>query len=724
MTRLYRNPMFWLTAFAVGATILSQPRKALSGTDSGTVQPVPSPSPQNFYVATYGDDRDSGSKARSFATLERARDAIRDLKRAGELKGPVTVWIRGGPYYRSRTFELKKEDSGTASAPIVYRAHDNEYARLVGGTPIEPSWFRPVDDPSVRDRLDKDARSKVLEVNLKAHGITDFGELGGMAGGLKLFLGDRRLPLARWPNEGWALGRRGRVTGRDKDGVPQVQDDGRKSRVMAFHCSGKRPNRWHDLSEVWLCNFFWEEYCFHSWKIERVDLGRQEMTFAHDLIDRLKEWLRFCVVNAIEEIDEPGEWFLDRKRGVLYLLPPDDFGSQPLLASILQDTMVSLDNASFITLRGLTLEAMRGLAIAVGGGSNNHIAGCTIRNASQGAILAGGTESGIVGCDIYNLEAAGVRLSGGDRRTLTPAGLYAHNTHIHDFGQCVKEWQPGVKVDGVGNRVAHCKIHHAPAYAISFEGNDHVFELNEMHDVDLEMSDVGVIGTGTDWTYRGNIIRHNFIHHIPERPYPGVVAIYMDNCASSADIIGNVLYKMRQGVLIGGGRDNRIENNIFIECGIPVQMDNRGLRWETRWAHFRPNGPMYKPLEEFKHTQPPWSTRYPKLARILDEHPQAPLGNTLQRNLSVRSGWRDPEAHCREHFKVHIDKQYMTITDNYVTTDDPGFLDFASMNFQLKDDSIVYLKIPGFTKIPFDRIGLYRDEFRTGKPARDHTTSR
>lgn len=665
-----------------------------------------------FYVAVQGNDADAGTMDKPFASLERARDAIREMKKAGLLTAPVTVHIRGGLYRRTQTFELKQEDGGTAATPIAYRACDREEVRLVGGRPIEVGWFTPVNDASVVERLDKDARGKLLQTDLKAHGITDLGELNGMAGGLKLFLGDRRLPLARWPNEGWALGRRGRVTGRDKDGTPEIGDEGKECRTLAFHFSGKRPNRWHDLGDMWFCNFFWEEYCFHAWKAEHVDVDRQEITFGHALIDRLKDWLRFCAVNAIEEIDEPGEWYLDRKRGLLYLLPPDGFGNQPLFASTLQDTMISLDQASFITIRGLTLEAMRGLPIMVRGGSNVLVAGCTLRNAARGAEFVGGTNNGIAGCDIYNLEASGLRLAGGDRKTLTPAGLYAVNNHIHHYGQCIKEWQPGVKVQGVGNRVAHCKIHHAPAYAISFDGNDHVFELNEMHDVDLEMSDVGVIGTGTDWTFRGNVIRHNFIHHIPERPYPGVVAVYMDNGASSADIIGNVFYKLTDGVLIGGGRDNLIENNVFIECRTPVKMDNRGLRWQTRWGHFKPGGPMYKPLHEFRHDQPPWSTKYPKLARILNENPQAPLGNTLERNVSVRSGWRAPEAECRKTFTVHIDRPYMTAKDNYVTDEDPGFADMAGMDFRLRGDSIVYRKIPGFKKIPFDKIGLYPDEYR------------
>ena len=121
-------------------------------------------------------------------------------------------------------------------------------------------------------------------------------------------------------------------------------------------------------------------------------------------------------------------------------------------------------------------------------------------------------------------------------------------------------------------------------------------------------------------------------------------------------------------------------------------------------------------ISKFKPRQPPWSTRYPKLARILDEFPQAPLGHVLARNVSVRSGWRDPEAECRRTFKEHIDRKYMTIADNYVTNEDPGFVDAEGLDFTLKDDSVVYARIPGFKKIPFDKIGLYQDEYRASWP--------
>jgi hypothetical protein len=171
-------------------------------------------------------------------------------------------------------------------------------------------------------------------------------------------------------------------------------------------------------------------------------------------------------------------------------------------------------------------------------------------------------------------------------------------------------------------------------------------------------------------------------------------------------------------VWIGGGRDNAVENNIFIECNEPVGIDNRGLRW----TFLNPDGDikqtsMYAKLTAFDYQNPPWSEKYPRLARILEENPRAPLGNTLKKNVSVHSNWRDPEKHCRETSANHIDQKYMDIAENYATDEDPGFIDAARMNFQLAEDSIVYEKIPGFQRIPFDKIGLYHDEYHTNWPA-------
>jgi len=649
-----------------------------------------------FYVAPDGSDTNHGTKEEPFGSLERARDAIRELRKRGPLSGAVTVWVRGGVYQRTDTFRLTQEDSGTQEAPIAYRAFITENPRLIGGQRIETSWCRAVNEPDVLERLDEGVRGKVVQVDLKAHGITDYGEMTISGPMLELFYDGRRMPLARWPNEGWLT--MGKCVETNGGSSRRFVEETRAGRT--FQYSGDRPRRWVRSRDVELHGFWYYGWMDEHVKIDRIDTERQEITLAR-IPGGIKEGQWYYALNLLEEMDQPAEWYLDREKGILYFLPPEGFPKNEVLFSILEKPLVSLENTSHVTLRGLTLEATRGAAVVIGGGSHSLIAQCIIRCiGSHAVIIDDGTKNGVLGCDIHDIGSTGIQISGGNRSTLTSGENYVVNCHIHHYAQRKKVYQPAVRLYGVGHRVAHNLIHDAPHQAIGYDGNDHVIEFNEIHDVVLESSDAGALYTGRDWTFRGNVVRYNFIHHIPHRPGFGSKVVYLDDCASSTEIFGNVFYKTRESAFIGGGRDNAVENNIFVECEQPVHLDARGLTWD----HFRPGGPMYEPLKQFRHDQPPWSARYPKLARILDENPQAPLGNLVVKNVSYRSSWRDP------------DRKYVRLEDNFITDEDPGFVDYANMNFRLKDDSIVYRKIPGFQKIPFEKIGLYADEYRATPP--------
>ncbi len=662
-----------------------------------------------LFVATNGSDAAEGTKGKPLATLEGARDAIRRLKKAGSSLGPVTVWVRGGTYSRTKTFELKEEDSGAADAPVVYRAYGDEKVHLVGGREIQAAWCGPVKDASIRERLDKAVRDKVRQVDLEARGITDYGEMSILAPMLELFYDGRRLPLARYPNKGWM--HIGQVVKVGEDGKREFVDGNKQGKT--FRCSDDRPKRWLQAKDLELHGFWWFGWTDEHVKVESIDTDKREITLVRVPSGgmRKKQW--FYALNLLEEIDLPGEWFLDRERGVLYFLPPAGFPERKLIVSTLSEPLVTMDQTAYVTIRGMTLEVTRGVALVIGGGQHNRFAGCVIRDVgSQGVVIDHGKHNGVLGCDIHDVGGMALRVTGGNRSTLEPSGNYVVNNNIHRYAQRKKVYNPAVRMYGVGHRIAHNRIHDAPHQAIGYDGNDHIIEFNEIHDVVLESADAGVLYSGCNWTFRGNVVRHNFIHHIPHGPGLGTVGVYLDDCASSTRIFGNVFYDMLKPTFIGGGRDCAIENNIFVECDIPVHLDNRGLRW----FHFRPGGKMYDQLKAVRHDQPPWSTRYPKLARILDEIPQAPLGNTLMRNVSYRSTWRDPEKHCRETSDKHIDKPYIKMADNYVTDENPGFVDAAEMDFRLKDDSIVYREVPGFEKIPFEKIGLYQDEYRATWP--------
>ncbi|HPO14338.1 MAG TPA: right-handed parallel beta-helix repeat-containing protein [Candidatus Hydrogenedentes bacterium] len=661
-----------------------------------------------LYVAPSGDDHYPGTRSKPLRSPEHARDVLRELKQNKTLQSPATVYLRGGEYLRSSVFRLEKEDSGTEHAPVVYCAYPGEKVRWAGGIPLHQEWFSSVNDAAVAMRFPDEVRKHILCANLREKGVSEFGDPGPMDCGLRLICDGRMLPRAQWPNKGYAEARSKQTAGLDDTAAEALAKEHKLGDTVSFLYEGPGPRVWPSLQNVFLCGYWQQEYMLEAWTPLQVDSVAKEIRMPYELFGNLQQWRRFYVTNVPEELDMPGEWYLDWDSGVLYVYPPDDFQEGLIYVSMFQDTMLELADASNITVAGITFEASRGMGIQISGGEHNRIAGCTIRCMRRGAVISGGTDNGLISCDIYDLEAMGVLLEGGDRQTLEQGGHILENCHIHHYARTVQTWQPGVQVKGVGNRVRHCLIHHAPQYAISYEGNDHLFEYNELHHLCMDMSDVGVIGCGTNWTYRGTIIRYNYIHDIPARPYPGVVSVYFDNCASSATVFGNIFFKMEKAVMIGGGRDHIIENNLFIECKTPVYMDNRGLRW----GHFQPGGPMYKDLEAMPYQQPPWSTRYPELARILDEIPQAPLGNVLRRNVSIRSGWCNPEEVCRKMFKNNIERPYLKIEDNLALEEDPEFCGGGDFPFELPPDSFIYKRFPGFQPIPFRNIGLYADQYR------------
>ena len=167
---------------------------------------------------------------------------------------------------------------------------------------------------------------------------------------------------------------------------------------------------------------------------------------------------------------------------------------------------------------------------------------------------------------IYTTGDGGISLSGGDRKTLTPARLLAENNHIYNFSRWCRTYRPAIGVGGCGNIVRSNLLHHGPHSAIQLGGNDHLVEYNEIHSVCSDTGDVGAFYMGRDWTARGTVIRHNYWHHIQGPGRLGAMGIYLDDQASGISVIGNIFYRVTRAVFIGGGCDNVVENNIFVDC--------------------------------------------------------------------------------------------------------------------------------------------------------------
>jgi len=672
----------------------------------------------DYYVSPAGDDANPGTALQPFATLERARDAARALRQADQLlEGGLTIWLCGGDYERMAVLELTAEDSGTADSPTVWRSCPGESVRLLGGRLLH--GFQPVQDAAILARLDEQARGAVREVDLGAMGIAAFGELSARGFGrptipahCELFWDGHPMTLARWPNAGeWAL-----IAGFP---AARAQDDGHGGKIgqlaEGFHYSGDRPARWRDANDVWVHGYWAWDWANSYERVTALDLEQRLIQTAppHGQYG-FRTGQRFYFLNVLEELDQPGEWYLDRAVGKLYFWPPKQLSDDapPAMLSLLDQPLVRLTGASHVTIQGVTLEATRGNAVEIQGGTHNRVAGCTIRNIGNwGVRVEGGTDSGVVGCDIVNTGDGGVVLSGGDRQTLTPGNHYVDNCYFRCQGRWSKCYVPAVLISGVGQRVSHSVIHDHPHCAILFGGNEHLIEFNEIHHIALETGDVGAIYTGRDWTCRGNRIRHNFIHHTGGVGM-GSMGVYMDDCISGTEVFGNIFYKVHWAMFIGGGRDHHVENNVFVDCDPAVRIDGRGLDKSPVWFNM-----VYDYMKKQLDAVPQdlYRARYPALANLdryyatTDGVP--PEDNVVARNICVgkwfEAGW-------------HAQEDWVRLEDNFVGPD-PGFVAPDKLDFRLQPDAAPLQH--GFQNIPGDEIGLRLDEFRQTLPLSPPTGS-
>ncbi|MEN6544668.1 MAG: right-handed parallel beta-helix repeat-containing protein [Armatimonadia bacterium] len=672
-----------------------------------------------MYVSPTGNDEYNGKAAvrkgpnGPFKTLVRARDEIRKMKQAGVLPvGGVTVELQPGVYEFSTAFELTEADSGTPTAPVVYRGKPGAEVRMVGGKVV--SKWEPVTDPSVIRSLAQEAVGKVMQADLKALGITEFGQPSGgwvspSGNNTELFFADKPMQIARWPNQGFV--RVADVT--DEKPVDVRGTKGSKAPKIHYDekALGDRPKRWQQEKALWLHGWWFWDWAEERQPVESIDLEKKLITMkeppVHPYGFRKGQW--WYAFNALCELDQPGEYYLDRETGILYFWPPSPLNKS--LASVsVTPTLVTMKNTSNVTWRGLSFETARNIPITISGGSENRVAGCVVRNCGGYAIsIDGGTKNGVVGCDIYETGNGGVMLNGGDRIKLIHSENYVDNCHIHHYSRWNRILKPAVNMNGCGNRITHNLIDNAPHKAILFSGNENLIEFNEMHSVVYEANDAGAIYAGYNWTMRGNEIRNNYFHHIEGFEGRGCVGVYLDDLFSSANIHHNVFYKVTRAAFVGGGRDTTIENNVFVDCNPAIHVDARGLGWASGAYDT-----LVKRLKEVPYETEPWRSKWPQLLTILEDEPMTPKGNVVARNINVRGRWDEIEAKARPH---------VTFIDNLLDkdpefvkpapADSPDYVPLAK-DFALKANSPALAL--GFKPIPVEQIGVYKSELRASWP--------
>lgn len=686
----------------------------------------------DIYIAKNGKDTGNGTLSAPFKTLERARDEIRKLKQTGKLVEPVTVQVRGGTYELPQTLMLDSRDSG-----VTWRAYREEKPILTVATAI--TGF-------------KRWKGRILKAN------------AGRIYFRQLFYKDKRQQLARYPNYdpqnpyvgGWAYA--------DGKYVPMSQDiPGEDRHTLMYKREDQREWVRPEEGEV----FVFPRY--NWWNnivgIKSIDHDKRTITLEGDCSYPIRPGDRYYVRNLLEELDSPGEWYLDKQSGVLYFWPPDNSAHPTVYVPRLQTILELSEGTADVTFRGFTFELFEGTGIKLIKTNRCRIAGSVIRNGGDydgiGISVENGNDNSVIGNDIYEIGSHGIYISGGDRLTLTAGNNVADNNYIHHVGVFYKQGV-GISLNGCGNRASHNLIHDTPRFAIQFSGNNLVLEYNHLRHTNLETADTGAIYTsGRDWLgSRGSIIRYNYVHDSIglgyedgnwNSPYYSW-GIYLDDNTGGVDVIGNIVVRAFRGLIhLHNGRDNLIENNVFVDGKAQQAEFNGWTDTQPYWKMFLPG--MVAAYNSVKD-QPAWKNmRNMEIAPdqavlpgglimsgnvfryniVYYTDPSAKLFNT--RNLSL--GHNDLESNLYWHMGLSLkiglggnigewdlNAWRAAGKDVHSIAADPLFVNPEKDDYRLRSDSPAFAL--GFKEIPIEKIGPYQDEFRASWPiieaegAREH----
>jgi parallel beta-helix repeat protein len=542
-----------------------------------------------FYVATDGNDSWSGKLDKPnagrtdgpFLTLQRAQKAIRDLKARGQLKAPVAVYIRGGRYALAVPMLFTPEDSGTPQDPITYAAYHGETPVLSGGKEIR-GWKQVTD-------------SKLLA---QTGGELWMARVPGVKEGRwyfhELFVNGHRRQRAHTPNTEYF-----RVDGKISHGK-QVQ--------FKFHPS--------DIQPTWATQGDVEVVALQSWAefrmyIRSVDEATGMVTLSRaPAPSNRADNARYWVENTLDALDAPGEWYLDRKSGILYYRPEpgENLDSVHAIAPVLNQLVRfegrgGPDCVHDIRLRGLTvsdtdwsmgpegyvdMQAAYDIPAAVEGiGARSidlekcefvNLGGYAVefdgRLTKSRGVRVGSKHDRIVGNDMHDLGAGGIKIGdpkapNGDEQATD--GNVVSSNHIHDIG-LVYPAAVGIWVgQSSDNVISHNEINDTYYTAISVgwtwgygptAARGNVMEFNKMYDIGRGLlSDMGCIYTlGVQ---PGTVERNNLCHDVSRYRYGGW-GLYTDEGSSDIIIENNVVYRTQDGGFHQHyGANNIVRNNIF-----------------------------------------------------------------------------------------------------------------------------------------------------------------
>lgn len=512
---MQRRDFLKLTSSAAMAAGVSLPELSSA---LALAEEAPSPSTTVFHVSPQGNDSNPGTASRPFATIERAQRAVRAVDRSD----PIQVWLYQGTYYLDSPLTFEREDSGTSEAPVTWSTWKDDFVTLSGGRRLDCHWT---------------SHANGIMKTMVPEGL-DFTQL---------FVNGERQIRARFPNNDPSKpGRSGYLTAigsiprETKDPYPDPNIDmtfsSEAPRGVRFDPASFTTKKWSEPQEAEI-HIFQQAYWGNlQWKIKHIDRSTNAIWFGQGGQQIGAKWdsdparvgkgSRFFIENVLEELDAPGEWFLDKHTRILYYYPQPGMNLSaalievPWLESVIRFSGSQDAPVHHIRIKGVRFahtratymarydvpslsdwSIHRGGAVFAEGSSHCSIQDCWfdaiggngafVNNYNRNFSITGSkfTEAG----DSAMCFVGDMTQTSGTQRSF-PYECEASNNLVHDCGFFGKQIA-GVYISRAKRiTVSHNLIYNMPRAAICIGDSTwggHVVEFNHTHDTVLETSDHG-----------------------------------------------------------------------------------------------------------------------------------------------------------------------------------------------------------------------------------------
>lgn len=669
-----------------------------------------------IYVALNGNDSAGGTIESPLRTFGGAQAAVKKLKSAGVKD--IDVVFREGEYRLSSSVTFGADDGAENGHLITYRSMDGENAVFKGSREFDSKNAQPVTSETALARIKDSVKNHIVSYDLAKMGFSknDITDLSNIEAQIQVldqgepnfvYVNGVEQTIAQWP---------------DGDGVYSHWDSAEDGRTI--HFTENDPTRWTTAAnDWWLGTYATFDYCYARMSGKSVNPEKHTLTAA-DLNNlfyftsyQSRRWKAF---NLLEELDTPGEFYVDREKMILYLYPPYGLKDAKTELSFLTRPMISLRETQNVLFKNITLSQTCGDGFRMVDVKNVDIKGCKLENIAQFGVFIDGSKNAVTDsqywqiqridasydCDIAdstfnNIGASAIKMTGGNLDTLTPANNVIDNNMLYRCSQITKN-KNAIEIGGCGITVTHNNISRCAFQGVYYLGNSHTISYNEIYDVIQETDDCGAIYCGRNSLHQGNVISYNYLHDLFSTevlPFGHQTAIYWDDNMVGQTAHNNIINGVRKNAY-SNGIDIHFYNNTSINItAASMDFKNGGAATNNNAGGVGFGSNIADEALYFK--------KYPNLPEIIELMAQgtpAELSkfSEFYNNLDVNAPANIIGTYNREFAKVKNNVN-MQVCDDFVNPE--------KQDYRIKRSSPTAKRIPGITTDEFDieEIGLQRD---------------